>query len=190
MDPSGEDTTNSMKRIEPEIRSSPAGRPRGSGKIRQQELQMILIHEGNEGQVTAKEAPRSAKEGRPPVAFEQNGNSSHGCDVTMPLADGPSIDLPEQNQTASPKGSAGNILLILNRDDADDQTGNVPKILEYMQRDNSQQIKTILEATVKSGSVANESWTRTGLPTLVRKKMTVGDIVNIELNTIQKLQKQ
>ena len=66
----------------------------------------------------------------------------------------------------------------------------MPKILEYMQRDNSQQIKTILEATVKSGSVANESWTRTGLPTLVRKKMTVGDIVNIELNTIQKLQKQ
>jgi hypothetical protein len=53
-----------------------------------------------------------------------------------------------------------------------------------MQRDNSQQIKTILEATVKSGSVANPS------PTLVRKKMTVGDIVNIELNTIQKLQKQ
>jgi len=53
-----------------------------------------------------------------------------------------------------------------------------------MQRDNSQQIKTILEATVKSGTVANPS------PTLVRKKMTVGDIVQIELNTIQKLQKQ
>jgi hypothetical protein len=49
MDPSGEDTTNSMKRLEPEIRSSPDGRPRESGKTRQQELQMILIHEGNEG---------------------------------------------------------------------------------------------------------------------------------------------
>lgn len=184
MGPSGEDTTNSMKRIEPEIHSSPEGRPLGSGKIRQQELQMILIHEGNEGQTTSKEAPRSEKEELPPVTFEQHRNSSQGCDVAMPLADGPCVDPPEQNQAASTKGSAGNILLILNRDNADDQTGNVPKILEYMQRDNSQQIKTILEATVKSGSVAHSS------PTLVRKKMTVGDVVNIELNTIQKLQKQ
>jgi hypothetical protein len=94
MDPSGEDTTNSMKRIEPEIRSSPVGRPRGSDKVRQQELQMILIHEGNEGQVTTKQAPRSAKEG-PPVAFEQNGNSSRVRGATMPAADGPSIDPPE-----------------------------------------------------------------------------------------------
>tara|TARA_B110000285_G_C14934323_1_gene518825 strand:+ start:288 stop:536 length:249 start_codon:yes stop_codon:yes gene_type:complete len=53
-----------------------------------------------------------------------------------------------------------------------------------MQRDNSQQIKTILEATLKSGSITNPS------PTLVRKKMTVGDIVNIEINAIQKFQKQ
>ena len=97
MDPSGEDTTNSMKRIEPEIRSSPERRLRGSGKIRQQELQMILIHEGNEGQATSKEAPRSAKEGRPPVTFEQHGNSSQGYDVAMPQADGPGVDPPEQD---------------------------------------------------------------------------------------------